>query len=145
MTDESHGFSAAKVRLEEIVAQVRKKDTSLEKSLDLLEEGVRLANVCTELIDHADWNTVPTTASASSESAPAPANDASSSEDEAASRDVVAEAEASAGDELAAEAEDRGEATRGESDENVGDVWSDDEAWADEAEDPSDGDDGQGA
>ena len=36
-------------------SQVRKKDTSLEKSLDLLEEGVRLANLCTELIDHADW------------------------------------------------------------------------------------------
>jgi hypothetical protein len=34
---------------------VRKKDTSLEKSLDLLEEGVRLANACTELIDHQDW------------------------------------------------------------------------------------------
>ena len=55
MTDESYGFTAARARLEEIVAQVRKKDTSLEKSLDLLEEGVRLANVCTEQIDHADW------------------------------------------------------------------------------------------
>ena len=38
------------------MTQVRKKDTSLEKSLDLLEEGVRLANQCTELIDHADWD-----------------------------------------------------------------------------------------
>ena len=55
MTDEPHSFSIARVRLEEIVSQVRKKDTSLEKSLDLLEEGVRLANACTELIDHADW------------------------------------------------------------------------------------------
>jgi exodeoxyribonuclease VII small subunit len=56
MSDESNGFSQAKVRLEEIVSQVRKKDTSLEKSLDLLEEGVRLANRCTELIDQADWD-----------------------------------------------------------------------------------------
>lgn len=56
MTDESTGFSQAKARLEEIVSQVRKKDTSLEKSLDLLEEGVRLANRCTELIDQADWD-----------------------------------------------------------------------------------------
>ena len=55
MADESHNFSNARARLEEIVSQVRKKDTSLEKSLDLLEEGVRLANACTELIDHQDW------------------------------------------------------------------------------------------
>lgn len=55
MTDESYNFNAARARLEEIVTQVRKKDTSLEKSLDLLEEGVRLANACTELIDHQDW------------------------------------------------------------------------------------------
>jgi exodeoxyribonuclease VII small subunit len=54
MADESYSFSTARNRLEAIVAQVRKKDTSLEKSLDLLEEGVRLANACTELIDHAD-------------------------------------------------------------------------------------------
>jgi exodeoxyribonuclease VII small subunit len=49
MADE-HSFATARARLEEIVSQVRKKDTSLEKSLDLLEEGVRLANQCTELI-----------------------------------------------------------------------------------------------
>ena len=55
MSDEAASFSTARVRLEEIVTQVRKKDTSLEKSLDLLEEGVRLANACTELIDRADW------------------------------------------------------------------------------------------
>jgi len=55
MADESYSFSTARTRLEDIVVQVRKKDTSLEKSLDLLEEGVRLANACTELIDHADW------------------------------------------------------------------------------------------
>lgn len=52
MAEESHSFAKTRVRLEEIVTQVRKKDTSLEKSLDLLEEGVRLANVCTELVDH---------------------------------------------------------------------------------------------
>jgi len=56
MTEDSHGFSQAKTRLEEIVSQVRRKDTSLETSLDLLEEGVRLANRCTELIDQADWD-----------------------------------------------------------------------------------------
>lgn len=58
MADERYSFSQARTRLEEIVTQVRKKDTSLEKSLDLLEEGVRLANVCTELSDHTEWRTV---------------------------------------------------------------------------------------
>lgn len=57
MAEDSYSFTATRSRLEEIVAQVRKKDTSLEKSLDLLEEGVRLANQCTELIDHVDWDT----------------------------------------------------------------------------------------
>jgi exodeoxyribonuclease VII small subunit len=58
MADERYNFAQARARLEEIVAQVRKKDTSLEKSLDLLEEGVRLANTCTELSDHTEWRTV---------------------------------------------------------------------------------------
>lgn len=55
MPDDDYSFSRTRARLEDIVTQVRKKDVSLEKSLDLLEEGVRLANQCTELIDHADW------------------------------------------------------------------------------------------
>lgn len=55
MAEENYGFAQTRARLEDIVTQVRKKDVSLEKSLDLLEEGVRLANQCTELIDHADW------------------------------------------------------------------------------------------
>jgi exodeoxyribonuclease VII small subunit len=58
MADESYSFSTARARLEDIVSEVRKKDTSLEKSLDLLEEGVRLANQCTELIDQQDWTNV---------------------------------------------------------------------------------------
>jgi exodeoxyribonuclease VII small subunit len=52
---EEQGFAQARARLDEIVVQVRKKDTSLEQSLDLLEEGVRLANQCTELVDHSEW------------------------------------------------------------------------------------------
>ncbi len=44
-------FDEAKERLESIVTEVRKKDTSLERSIELLEEGVRLANVCVERID----------------------------------------------------------------------------------------------
>jgi exodeoxyribonuclease VII small subunit len=55
MSDDDYTFDSARVRLEQIAAEVRKKDTSLEKSLDLLEEGVRLANQCTELIDATQW------------------------------------------------------------------------------------------
>ena len=57
MSDDTYTFDSARVRLEQIAAEVRKKDTSLEKSLDLLEEGVRLANQCTELIDGTQWRT----------------------------------------------------------------------------------------
>ena len=59
MADEKYTFGTARVRLEEIASEVRKKDTSLEKSLDLLEEGVRLANICTELVDHTDMTPEP--------------------------------------------------------------------------------------
>ena len=55
MSADQFSYSQAKGRLDDIVVEVRKKDISLEKSLDLLEEGVRLANRCTELIDQADW------------------------------------------------------------------------------------------
>jgi exodeoxyribonuclease VII small subunit len=55
MTDERHTFEQTHARLEEILVQVRKKDTSLEQSLELLEEGVRLANLCNELIDKSSW------------------------------------------------------------------------------------------
>jgi len=68
MADERYTFAQARTRLEEIVVQVRKKDCSLEKSLELLEEGVRLANTCTELSDHAEWPSV-----VAEENAPAPA------------------------------------------------------------------------
>jgi len=55
MPEDDYSFTQTRIRLEEIVSQVRKKDVSLDKSLDLLEEGVRLANQCTELIDRAEW------------------------------------------------------------------------------------------
>jgi len=70
MADQEYTFAQARTRLEEIVAQVRKKDTTLEKSLDLLEEGVRLANTCTELSDHTEWRTVVEQAVETDESEP---------------------------------------------------------------------------
>lgn len=54
MADKDYSYSEAKARLDEIVAEVRRKDVSLEKSLDLLEEAGRLASHCTDLIDQAD-------------------------------------------------------------------------------------------
>lgn len=55
MADADYTFAQARAKLEDIVSEVRKKDVSLERSLDLLEEGVRLANACTEQIDQSEW------------------------------------------------------------------------------------------
>jgi exodeoxyribonuclease VII small subunit len=55
MTDERSTFETTKARLEDIVTQVRRKDVSLEQSLDMLEEAVRLVNQCNELIDQTSW------------------------------------------------------------------------------------------
>jgi exodeoxyribonuclease VII small subunit len=147
MSDEPHSFSTARVRLDEIVSQVRKKDTSLEKSLDLLEEGVRLANACTELIDQTDWvsgseqspvemTDAPATAAdgAAADSGDAPgAPEATTAPISESATDIVDPAEgevADSGVEPVADADS----------EDFGDA---DEAWADE--DSSDGDDGPGA
>lgn len=55
MGDEGYTFEQTRARLEEILVQVKKKDTTLEQSLELLEEGVRLANLCNELVDQTSW------------------------------------------------------------------------------------------
>jgi len=57
MTDsmEYLNFEQALDRLREIVSLVSKKEYGLEDSIDLLEEGVHLANVCTENIDKTQW------------------------------------------------------------------------------------------
>ena len=52
---EELSFEAALERLDEIVAQVKQEDVSLDRSLELLEEGVKLANACTEKTDHTYW------------------------------------------------------------------------------------------
>jgi exodeoxyribonuclease VII small subunit len=89
MADDAYSFAQTRARLDEIVSQVRKKDTSLEKSLDLLEEGVRLANQCTELIDHADWEA----ATASDASAEEGGDEVSSVESETATSESEATAD----------------------------------------------------
>lgn len=54
-SEEYLDYEEALSRLREIVELVRKKELGLEESIDMLEEGVRLANVCTENIDKAQW------------------------------------------------------------------------------------------
>lgn len=55
MANSEMTFNEALTRLEEIVSKVKGKDISLDESLELLEEGVRLANICTEKTDHTRW------------------------------------------------------------------------------------------
>jgi exodeoxyribonuclease VII small subunit len=55
MSDDRSTFEVTRARLEDIVAQVRRKDVSLEQSLDMLEEAVRLVNQCNELIDQTSF------------------------------------------------------------------------------------------
>ena len=55
MSDERSTFETTRARLEDIVGQVRRKDLSLEQSLDLLEEAVRLVNQCNDLIDQTSF------------------------------------------------------------------------------------------
>ncbi len=48
-------FDQALDRLEEIAERVRRKDVSLETSLDLLDESVQLATICNQQIDYTAW------------------------------------------------------------------------------------------
>ncbi|MRR11243.1 exodeoxyribonuclease VII small subunit [bacterium] len=115
MADDKYTFEQARIRLEEIATEVRKKDTSLEKSLDLLEEGVRLANICTELVDHTDTSASvvvprPDEAPAADDDAPGQTDTVQTDEDTA---DVPAPGEDDEGDgfEDADEAADAAEVT----------------------------------
>lgn len=48
-------YSEALDRLEEIADLVRKREVSLEDSLDLLEESIRLATICNQELDYTAW------------------------------------------------------------------------------------------
>ena len=45
------GFDDITARLDEIIATVRSKDTSLERSLDLFDEAIELGSQAVELVD----------------------------------------------------------------------------------------------
>lgn len=51
-----HTFEDITGRLDEIIAQVRSKDTSLERSLDLFDEAIALGSKAVELVDSFDMS-----------------------------------------------------------------------------------------
>lgn len=95
MTDERSTFETTKARLEDIVTQVRRKDVSLEASLDLLEEAVRLVNQCNDLIDQTSWK--------SSQSGGATGEESSGDVEPTPAADVDTAAEAPGGPDVAVE------------------------------------------
>lgn len=51
-----HTFEDITTRLDEIIATVRSKDTSLERSLDLFDEAIKLGSKAVELVDSFDMS-----------------------------------------------------------------------------------------
>lgn len=47
-------FEDALDRLEEIVSELETEDISLEKSIELYEEGIKLSKICTEKLEEAE-------------------------------------------------------------------------------------------
>lgn len=89
MSDERYTFESTRARLEEILVQVRKKDTSLDQSLEFLEEGVRLANLCNELIDQTSWRPADAGADAEGIGVAGEAAERSSDDDDAPNADAT--------------------------------------------------------
>ncbi|MDR1016397.1 MAG: exodeoxyribonuclease VII small subunit [Coriobacteriales bacterium] len=56
MPEQKSSYETIKARLDQIVGEVQKKDTPLEKSLDLYDEALRLGNRCVELLDSTDFS-----------------------------------------------------------------------------------------
>ena len=47
------GFEEALKRLETVVEKLNNEDISLEESVDLYEEGIKLSKICTETLESA--------------------------------------------------------------------------------------------
>jgi len=56
--EESISFEQATTRIDEVVRQLEKGDTPLEKSLALFEEGVKLIEKCGSMLDDAELTVV---------------------------------------------------------------------------------------
>ena len=89
MTDTTmRTFDDITERLDEIIATVRSKDTSLERSLDLFDEAIELGSKAVDMVDSFELS--PREAEMLDEQEAAAANDVTTS-------GAVAESEASAG------------------------------------------------
>ncbi|MGM0545619.1 MAG: exodeoxyribonuclease VII small subunit [Bacteroidota bacterium] len=53
-TKERPSFEEALKRLEEIVNELEDESISLEQSIDLYEEGIKLSKICTETLEEAE-------------------------------------------------------------------------------------------
>lgn len=51
MAEETQNFADITARLDEIVSTVRSKDTSLEHSLDLFDEAIKLGSKAVDMVD----------------------------------------------------------------------------------------------
>ncbi|NGP87307.1 exodeoxyribonuclease VII small subunit [Fodinibius halophilus] len=51
---ERPSFEEALSRLESIVKELEDESISLEKSIELYEEGIKLSNLCTETLEEAE-------------------------------------------------------------------------------------------
>ena len=54
MSKKKQTFEASLQKLEQIVGQLEEGDLSLEDSLKLFEDGVKLSRACQERLDHAE-------------------------------------------------------------------------------------------
>ena len=55
IANEPRTFAEVRARLDEIVTEVRNPELSLEKSLDLYEEAVKLGGMCADMVDRANY------------------------------------------------------------------------------------------
>lgn len=79
-------FSQITGRLDEIVGQVRDKDTSLERSLDLFDEAIALGSAAVDLVDTNEFSSEEEALLAESEGKPEAASaDTDASDAQAAS------------------------------------------------------------
>lgn len=68
-------FGEITERLDDIVAQVRDKDVSLERSLDLFDEAIALGSKAVSLVDATDFSPEEEARLVDNQGAPAPAAD----------------------------------------------------------------------
>ena len=86
-------FSSITERLDQIVAQVRDKDVSLERSLDLFDEAIALGSKAVELVDATDFTPEEEERLAEAEAAEAAAESAQAEAEAAEAAAEVAEGE----------------------------------------------------